>query len=111
MTDDILIRINRVTERLDGLNLDDHGRKANQLMRDCADEIERLRANVDRLTSNPADHRYWEGRYRDEATENERLQRIIDSRPAINERLPKSYIEWSGRIYAMELSRARETEQ
>ena len=28
-------------------------------------EIERLRANVTRLTANPADHRYWEGRWRD----------------------------------------------
>lgn len=27
--------------------------------------IERLRANVTRLTANPADHRYWEGRWRD----------------------------------------------
>lgn len=28
-------------------------------------EAEALRANIVRLTSNPADHRYWEGRYRD----------------------------------------------
>ena len=44
---------------------------------DCAagaDEIERLQANVDRLTGNQADHRYWEGRWRDEVAENERLR-------------------------------------
>jgi hypothetical protein len=37
-------------------------------------EIERLRAEVERLHANPADYRYWEGRYRDEAAENERLR-------------------------------------
>lgn len=34
--------------------------------------------------------------------ENERLQRIIDSRPAINAALPESYIAWSQSIYLME---------
>jgi hypothetical protein len=28
-------------------------------------EVVRLEANIKRLTSNPADHRYWEGRWRD----------------------------------------------
>lgn len=28
-----------------------------------------LRANIERLTANPADYRYWEGRYRDVAAE------------------------------------------
>ena len=37
-------------------------------------EIEQLKANIKRLTNNPADHRYWEGRWRDERAENERLQ-------------------------------------
>ena len=32
-----------------------------------------------------------------------RLQRVIDSRPAINAGLPESYIEWSRSIYAMAL--------
>lgn len=37
----------------------------------------------------------------------ERLQRIIDSRPAINAGLPGTYIEWSQSIYAMEFARAQ----
>ncbi len=48
---------------------------------DCAEgaaEIERLRANIDRLTGNPVDHRYWEGRYRDEKAENERLAKALE---------------------------------
>ncbi|KEA07170.1 hypothetical protein [Rhizobium rhizogenes] len=56
---------------------------------DCAEgaaEIERLRANLDLRTSNPADYRYWEGRYRDEKAENERLlkalEEIRDAHPA-----------------------------
>ncbi|MEQ8585268.1 MAG: hypothetical protein RLO01_12080 [Thalassobaculaceae bacterium] len=40
-------------------------------------EIARLQANVDRLSANPADHRYWEARYRDEAAENERLRKAL----------------------------------
>ena len=36
-----------------------------------------------------------------------RLQAIIDSRPAINAALPESYIEWSQRIYTLEYSRAQ----
>jgi hypothetical protein len=44
----------------------------------------------------------------DEATaEVERLQSVIDSRPAINAALPDSYIKWSQAIYVMELSRAQ----
>jgi hypothetical protein len=35
-----------------------------------------LRKNIERLTANPADHRYWEGRWRDEAAENERLYEV-----------------------------------
>lgn len=31
-----------------------------------------------------------------------RLQKIIDSRPAINAALPESYIKWSQSIYTME---------
>jgi hypothetical protein len=37
------------------------------------------------------------------ANEIDRLQRIIDSRPAINAALPASYIEWSQKIYATEV--------
>lgn len=43
--------------------------------------------------------------------ENQRLQRIIDSRPAINAGLPQTYIEWSHSIYAMEAARVLETPQ
>jgi hypothetical protein len=41
---------------------------------------------------------------RDAADEIERLQRIIDSRPAINAGLPESYIEWSQGIYQIDIS-------
>lgn len=41
----------------------------------------------------------------------ERLQTIIDSRPAINQGLPDTYIKWSQSIYAMEYAHARETPQ
>lgn len=44
------------------------------------------------------------------ANELERLQTIIDSRPAINAGLPETYIHWSQSIYAMEFARARNTE-
>ena len=36
------------------------------------------------------------------ADEIERLQRVIDSRPAINAGLPETYIKWSQSIYVME---------
>jgi hypothetical protein len=35
----------------------------------------------------------------------ERLQGIIDSRPAINAGLPETYIQWSQSIYEMEAYR------
>ena len=37
-------------------------------------ENTRLRANIERLTANPADYRYWEGRYRDAADELDQLK-------------------------------------
>ena len=40
------------------------------------------------------------------ANEIDRLQRIIDSRPAINAGLPEAYIEWSRRIYSADYARA-----
>lgn len=46
-------------------------------MADPKSEIERLRFNIERLSANPADHRYWEGRWRDEAAENERLRAAL----------------------------------
>ena len=36
----------------------------------------------------------------------ERLQRIIDSRPAINAALPASYIDWSQKIYLLDFIQA-----
>ena len=36
----------------------------------------------------------------------QRLQRIIDSRPAINAGLPETYIEWSRRIYQCDVNKA-----
>lgn len=41
----------------------------------------------------------------DAADEIDRLQTVIDSRPAINAALPDSYIRWSQRIYVMEIAR------
>lgn len=40
------------------------------------------------------------------ADELERLQRILDSRPAINAGLPETYIEWSQGIYAADYAQA-----
>lgn len=41
----------------------------------------------------------------DAADEIDRLQTVIDSRPAINAALPGSYIRWSQSIYVMEIAR------
>lgn len=46
--------------------------------------------------------------YKDEIA---RLQRIIDSRPAINAGLPQTYIEWSHSIYQMEAACVLEVKQ
>jgi hypothetical protein len=43
--------------------------------------------------------------------ERDRLQRILDSRPAINDGLPFTYVAWSRSIYALEILNARETMQ
>lgn len=40
-----------------------------------------------------------------------RLNRIIDSRPAINAGLPQTYIDWSHSIYHMEAARVLEDKQ
>ncbi|WP_244434343.1 hypothetical protein [Agrobacterium tumefaciens] len=40
-------------------------------------EVNRLQAEIDRKSSMPGDHRYWEGRYRDEAAENEKLREAL----------------------------------
>lgn len=44
------------------------------MMLEAASEIERLRSH----SPNPADHRYWEGRYRDEAAEVDRLKAEVE---------------------------------
>lgn len=40
-------------------------------------EVKRLQAEIDRKSSMPGDHRYWEGRYRDEAAANEQLREAL----------------------------------
>lgn len=35
----------------------------------------------------------------------EKLQKVLDSRPAINAGLPWTYIEWTQAVYAMEFSK------
>lgn len=40
-------------------------------------ELDSLRANIARLTPNPADHRYWEGRYRDAEAERDALRKAL----------------------------------
>lgn len=44
-------------------------------------------------------------------TERDRLQSIIDSRPAINVGLPETYIKWSQSIYVLEAAHVLETQQ
>ena len=44
--------------------------------------------------------------FRQAAEEIDRLQRILDSRPAINAGLPESYVLWSQSIYVMEFNHA-----
>ena len=46
-----------------------------------------------------------------QAAEIERLQRIIDSRPAINAGLVEAYVKWTGSIYALDVMNATETKQ
>jgi hypothetical protein len=53
----------------------------------------------------------YELRIKEQADEIERLQRIIDSRPAINAGLPGTYIKWSQSIMAMDVVRTTETTQ
>lgn len=43
--------------------------------------------------------------------ERDRLQLILDSRPALNRGLTDAYIKWTQGIYAMEMSNATETKQ
>ncbi len=40
-------------------------------------EVRRLQAEIDRKSSMPGDHRYWEGRYRDEAAHNDKLREAL----------------------------------
>jgi predicted nuclease with TOPRIM domain len=61
---------------------------------DLKSEIESLRsraekaeAELSRRTANPADYRYWEGRYRDEKADNERLEAACEKLAAALERL------------------------
>lgn len=47
--------------------------------RSCA-EFERLQAEIDRKSQMPGDHRYWEGRYRDEAARVDVLDKRLADR-------------------------------
>lgn len=40
-------------------------------------EVKRLQAEIDRKSSMPGDHRYWEGRYREEAEDNELMRSVL----------------------------------
>jgi hypothetical protein len=57
------------------------------------ERIASLEKQIDRHTWNPADHRYWEGRYRDEAAENARLKDELEAA-----RLPPLHIRDHGDI-------------
>lgn len=46
-------------------------------------EVKRLQAEIDRKSSMPGDHRYWEGRYRDEAADNEKLRGVVERAQSI----------------------------
>lgn len=70
------------------------------------DELPRkLRADADELSGWGAGNEAE--RVRQAADEIERLQRVLDSRPAINAGLPDSYVRWSQSIYVMEHARAQ----
>lgn len=52
--------------------------RAQQARAEAAEaEVKRLQAEINRKSSMPGDHRYWEGRYRDEAAENEKLRSVL----------------------------------
>lgn len=66
-----------------------------RLIREYREQIEALRAengrlsaNIARLTSNPADHRYWEGRYRDSEAELEAARGLLEQRIPCDVMLP-----------------------
>jgi hypothetical protein len=49
--------------------------------------------------------------YREVVRQRDRLQRIIDSRPAINAGLPETYIQWSQSLYVMDSADLYEEKQ
>lgn len=72
-------------------------------MKDDFDIAETLNYMAMEDQSGCRDHR-WKT-FQDAAAKINRLQKIIDSRPAINAGLPESYIEWSRSIYEMDAAR------
>lgn len=54
-------------------------------------EVTRLQAEIDRKSSMPGDHRYWEGRYRDEAAQKETLREALKPFVSAFERRRESY--------------------
>jgi len=105
--------INALPELLDIIDA------ANGQVAEYARIAERTRAESEaRIDAQAAQVTRWqrvaesaEARAQAAADEIERLQRIIDSRPAINAGLPETYIIWSQSIYAMEAAHAAETRQ
>ncbi len=78
--------LQRENERL-GADVKREAELATHMANDCNDaqaraeaaeaEVKRLQAEIDRKSSMPGDYRYWEGRYRDEAAENEKLREAL----------------------------------
>lgn len=60
-------------------------RRAADLLEQQAKALSEAEVHIKRLTSNPADHRYWEGRYRDEAARLSEAMKVIEPFAAIAE--------------------------
>lgn len=61
-----------------GLQIDVYKRAYDEKEAALKAEVARLQAEIDRKSSMPGDHRYWEGRYRDEAAANEKLRLVLE---------------------------------
>ena len=66
---------------------------------------------IDRLIKSEAENEALKADNVRLQSECDRLQTVIDSRPAINAGLPQSYIEWSQSIYLMDVLNITETKQ
>jgi|GEM_PF-6939529 len=84
MSNDLIKRL-RAKPKYSGFSNQGEIEYTKSLHHESADRIEALQAEnarlqemVEKRHANPADFRYWEGRYRDEAAENERLRGIVE---------------------------------